>query len=484
MNATESDARRDTWIPGKRVEFIGCRNTLRGRIGPAIAGLLVMSVTAVLPAGASSSPAWSDSTLHVVGGPVVAGNRLLVLNVTSQRELEISGVNATNGSVVWSHPYSPSQITLGAAFTPIAIGSTTLVLSPGAALSSPNVRVEGVDVESGKVLWAFKQLVDVSDAPVVCGDGTYFCFPAFSSATTTDLVAVNPSTGAIAGVVPGPYRNVGVAVPGAANVTSLWQTDAATGALMQTSASGQRLWSRTVASLFGGSQFSTDYGYDFLVTKNLDIGTVGVTPVGKTEAFSQFETVAIVPSDGDVKWRAPGSVFCTGSLQFLAPLITCNFNGKVTVGTSSPNMNGVTLTLDGISASTGKTTWSQRVTNVRALTVGTNVAFSNESHIVIETQAKKWMLLDVQDGRLSSIPPHETFWCEQTPFYKVVAIQGEADSGSRVSEPVFTGCSKTGKPVSALPATTPSTVGVEVGNSFIWPSPNGLRSRSIASVEA
>ena len=190
--------------------------------------------------------------------------------------------------------------------------------------------------------------------------------PAFSSATTTDLVAVNPSTGAIAGVVPGPYRNVGVAVPGAANVTSLWQTDAATGALMQTSASGQRLWSRTVASLFGGSQFSTDYGYDFLVTKNLDIGTVGVTPVGKTEAFSEFETVAIVPSDGDVKWRAPGSVFCTGSLQFLAPLITCNFNGKVTVGTSSPNMNRCHADPGRHLRQYREDTWSQRVMNARA----------------------------------------------------------------------------------------------------------------------
>jgi hypothetical protein len=401
---------------------------------------------------------------------------LLVLNVTPQRELELSGVNPTTGAISWSHPYSPSQITPGVAFTPIAIGSTALVLSPAGALSNPVVRVEGVNVDSGKLLWKFKGLVDVSDAPVVCGDGRYFCFPAFSGATTTDLVAVNPLTGGEAGLLAGPYRNVGVAVPGVANGSSLWQTDATSQTLMQTSQNGTQLWSRTVASLFGGSQFTTNYGYDFLITKNLDIGTVGIEPTGKSESLSNIETIGIIPSNGDVKWRTSGSIDCTGSLQFLTPLVICNYTGKVTIGNSPPSFNGVTLSLSGVDASSGKATWTQRVANVKALSIGTNVAFSDGSHIVVETLAKKWALLDVQSGGVSSIPSHETFWCEQTPLYKVVAMQGEADSGMRVSEPVFTGCSETGTPVDKFPATTPSTVGVEVGNMFIWSSPKGLRS--------
>lgn len=476
MNGTENNSGQGARTRYQKKASAVRRKILLARIGPAIVGLLVASVAMASPVEAGSSAAWSDATLHVVGGPVVAENMLLVLNVTAQRELEMSGVNPTTGAVTWSHPYSPSQITLGAAFTPIAIGNTALVLAPSAALSDPVVLVEGVNVDSGQVMWKFQQLVDVSDAPVVCGDGEYFCFPAFSSATTTELVTVNPVTGGVVEVLPGPNRSVGVAVTGATNVSGLWQTDAKTETLMQTSPDGKRLWARTVTSLFGGSQFATDYGYDFLDTRNLDIGTVGVKPVGTAESLSEVETVGIVPTSGVVKWRAPGSIFCTGSLQFLAPLVTCNFTGKATIGTTSLNLNGVTLTLTGISASTGKTTWSQRVANVKALSIGTNVAFSDESHVVVETLAKKWVLLDAKNGSVSAISPNEAFWCEQTPLYKVVAIQGEADSGSRVSEPVFAGCSKTGSLVSTRPSTTPSTVGVEIGNRFIWSSPKGLRS--------
>jgi hypothetical protein len=401
---------------------------------------------------------------------------LLVLNVTAQRELEISGVNPTDGDVAWSHPYSPSQITEGAAFTPIAIGSTALVLAPSAALNNPVVVVEGVNVDSGQVLWKFRQSLDVSDAPVVCGADEYFCFPAFSAATTTELITVDPVTGGVVALLPGPNRNVGVAVTGATNVSGLWQTDAAVETLMQTSPNGKRLWAHTVASLFGGSQFATDFGYDFLETNNLDIGTVGVRPVGQSEALSEFKTIGIVPSSGVVKWRAAGSIFCTGSIQFLIPFVTCNFKGNAEIGTTTVNLKGVNLTLNGISASTGKTTWSQRVTNVKALTLGKNVAFSDASHVVVETLAKKWALLDANNGSLSTISKHETFWCEQTNFYKIVAIQGEANSGMRASEPDFIGCSKTGTPVSTLPSTTPSSVGVEVGNEFIWSSSKGLRS--------
>jgi outer membrane protein assembly factor BamB len=414
--------------------------------------------------------------LHVVGGPVVAGNMLLVLNVTAQRDLEVSGVNPTSGDVAWSHPYSPSQITLGAAFAPVAVGSTALVLAPATALSNPVVYVEGVNVDTGKLLWKFKQPIDVSDAPMVCGDGQYFCFPAFSATSTTDLLTVDPATGVVVALLPGPFRNVGSAVPGAPNVTLLWQTDATTETLMQTSPAGARLWAHSVASLFGGSQYSTNFGYDFVVTNGVDIGTVGVNLVRNTEAVSQFRTVGIVATSGVVKWRAPGSVYCTGSLQFLAPLLTCNFTGKATLTPTSLKLSGVTLTLAGLSAGNGKTTWTKRVADVQNLAEGKNVAFSDASHLVVETLAKKWVLLDVKNGTVSKIPADETFWCEETPQYKVVAMQGEANSGSRVSEPVFVGCSETGTPVNTVPSTTPSSVGVEVGNEFIWPSSGGLRS--------
>ena len=480
MRKRAKGTRRVAWSP------VTVRGSVQGAGWPARFACVLASVVtlsfAMTPLAGASSAAWTNTTLHVVGGPVVAGHMVLVLNVTPQHELEISGVNPATGAVAWSHPYSPSQITEGAAFTPIAVGATALVLAPSASLSNPVVVAEGVDVTTGRVLWKFRQSLDVSDAPVVCGGGLFFCFPAFASATTTELVTVDPLTGGVIALLPGPNRNVGVAVTGTNNATSLWQTDATTETLMQTSSSGQRLWSRTVADLFGGSQYSTDFGYDFLDTRNLDIGTVGVRPVGNVESLSQFKTIGVASTNGVVKWRAPGAVFCSGSLQFLTPFVTCNFTGSATISATSLNLKGATLTLEGISASTGKSTWSQRVADVQSLTLGKNIAFSDASHVVVETLAKKWVLLNVKNGVTSTVSKGETFWCEREDLFKVVAIQGEANSSMRASEPEFFGCSATGKAVSAVPSTTPESVGVEVDHEFIWSSSKGLRSAALLNV--
>ena len=451
----------------------------RGALAVGSAVLVSFFVTFIPQAAGASSTPWQDSTLHVVGGPIVEGDAVLVLNVTPQHVLELSAVSPANGKVMWSHPYSASQITIGAAFSPVAIGNVALDLAPAAALSNPVVQPEGIDVDTGKVLWKFKDPLDATDAPVVCADSAFFCFPAFASGNKTDLVAFSPQTGALVGAVAGPYRNVGTAVPGLPNNSTLWQTDATTETLMQTSSVEKPLWSHTVASLFGGDRYSANDGYDFIETNNLDIGTVGVEPVGKTESLSEFENVGIDPNDGVVKWRAPGSIFCGGTLQFLLPLVNCRFTGVMSFSGRTANFGRATLALAGISTSTGKPTWSQPVKDVQSLSTGTGIAFSDTSHVVVQTPGGDWKLLDVQNGQLSSISPHSVFWCEEIPSYQVAAIQGESGSGQRTSEPVYVGCTKTGKVTKDVPSTTPVTVGVAVDNVFIWPTPNGLRGHHV-----
>jgi hypothetical protein len=113
---------------------------------------------------------------------------------------------------------------------------------------------------------------------------------------------------------------------------------------------------------------------------------------------------------------------------------------------------------------------------VQSLTLGKNIAFSDASHVVVETLAKKWVLLNVKNGVTSTVSKGATFWCEREDLFKVVAIQGEANSSMRASEPEFFGCSATGKAVNAVPSTTPESVGVEVDHEFIWSSTKGLRS--------
>jgi hypothetical protein len=417
--------------------------------------------------------------LDVVGGPVIDGNVVLVDNVTPQHALELSAVDPMSGKVLWSDPYSASQTTAGVFFSPVDIGNVALVLAPAASLSNPDVYPEGVNIETGKVIWKLTQSLDLSDAPLVCGQDILFCFPAFVSEKSTDLVALSPATGAIIGALAGPFRNVGAAVPGLPDTSTLWQTDASSETLMQTSPIDKPLWSRTISSLFGGTKYSMSDGWDFVENDGIDIGTVGVLPSGHTEPFGEAENVGIDPNSGAVKWRAPGSLYCSGPLQFLLPLVNCKFAGVATFSNKTTDLDRVTLDLTGISTASGKPTWSQPVKDVRSLVSGTGVAFSDTSHLVIETMTGKWKLLDVQNGTLTSIAPHTTFWCEEAPFYHVTPIQGLPGSGERQSEPVYTGCTKRGKVTKGIPSGAPITVGVAADNMFIWPTPNGLRGHHV-----
>jgi hypothetical protein len=109
------------------------------------------------------------------------------------------------------------------------------------------------------------------------------------------------------------------------------------------------------------------------------------------------------------------------------------------------------------------------------MSLGTNIAFSDGSHMVVQLLSAKRVVLDVQNGSVSSPSHNESFWCEQIPTYKVDAASAASFDGERVSGPVFTPCSASGKPVEKLPTTSPSTVGVTAGGMFMWPTPGGLQ---------
>jgi hypothetical protein len=442
-----------------------------------VMGLLVVAAMGITISALTSDGAsgWSDPTLRVVGGPVVADGTAVVLNVTSGHEMELSGVRPTDGSVAWTHPFSSSEITPGVGFTPIAIGSTVLLLAPVGESSNPEVTVEGVNAVTGKVLWSVPQALALSDAPVVCGSGAYFCLSAFVSPTETDQIAVTPASGAVVGVTAGLYRSMGVAAPGTVNDSDLWQTSEAAPTFTQTSTSGHRLWTESVATLFGGSQFDPDYGWDFIVTGNLDIGSVGVAPVGDTEQLGGFKTVGISTSSGAVAWSLPGYFQCGGGLQFLTSDVLCRFTGSAHAKGQSETMAGVGVTLEGFDSASGATTWSRQVLDPPALALGTNVAFADSTHLVVQLLSGKRVVLDVNNGTTAPVSDNEVFWCEQTPSYRIHTAPGASSDGKRVSEPLFRSCSATGAPVSSTPTTVPTTVGVSVGGRFVWPTPAGLK---------
>ena len=435
----------------------------------ATVGLVVPNLTNAAASG------WTDQSLQVVGSPIDVGGVVVILNVNSNHEMELSGISPTSGAVIWSHPYSVSQITPGVAFTPVAIGDAVLLAAPASGARDPLVMVKGIDGVTGRVLWTLPQSLVLSDAPVTCASGSYFCIPAFVAQTKTDLIALNPTSGAVVGTVPGPFRNMAVAPPGSQNDSDLWQTTAQTPTFTQTSASGQVLWTQTVANLFGGSQFDPDFGWDFVVTGNLDIGSVGVAPVGKTEALDGFKTVGISNTSGAVAWSVPGYFLCGGGLQFLTSDLVCQYTGTARESGQSETMAGVGLTLQGLNPTSGATTWSKAVLNPKSISDGTNVAFADGAHLVVQLVGGQRVVLDVNDGSTSSPSANEVFWCEKIPIYRVVTAPEASTSGKRVGEPVYQSCSSTGATVSGTPTTMPSTVGMTVNGMFIWPTPNGLR---------
>jgi hypothetical protein len=427
------------------------------------------------PAAGSNANGWSDQSLHVVGGPIISDGVAVVLNVSPNRELEITGVDPSDGSVMWSHPFSASQITPGVGFSPLAIGNTVLVLSPADGSSNPEVTVEGVDAATGNAMWTVPQPLVLSDAPVECASGRYFCFPAFATADTTALVALDPSSGSVVGTVPGPLRNMGVAASGGPNDSDLWQTYASTPTFVQTSTTGQLAWTRTVSGLFGGTQFNPSDGWDFIVNGQLDIGSVGVAPVGKSQSLDGFRTVGISVSTGSVAWIVPGYFLCGGGLQFLTTDLVCRYTGTARVTGHTETMAGVQLTLEGLNPASGAATWTKRVLDAQALSEGTNIAFSDGAHIVVRLLSGKRVVLDVQNGSVTAPSHDESFWCEEDPTYKVEAASAASANGIRESEPVFRPCSSSGQPVRNSPATSPSTVGVISAGMFIWPTPEGLQ---------
>jgi hypothetical protein len=440
----------------------------------ALSGVLVVSPSG--PAGAGSpANGWSDHSLHVVGGPIISGGTAIVLNVTTDHQLHITGVDPSDGSVRWSHPFSASQITPGVAFSPVAIGNTVLDLFPADGSRSPEVTVEGVDAATGDTMWTVSKPLVLSDAPVVCASGQYFCLPAFATATSTGLVALDPSGGSVVGTVPGPLRNMGVAASGTPNDSDLWQTDASTPTFVQTSSTGQLAWTHTVASLFGGSQFGPNYGWDFVVNGQMDIGSVGTAPVGKSLALDELKTIGISASTGSVVWGVPGYFLCGGALQFLTTDLVCRYRGTAHLKDHKETMAGVRLTMEGVDPMSGGTTWTKRVLNAQAMSLGTNIAFRDGSHIVVRLLSGKRVVLDAQNGSVAAPSRHESFWCEQVPTYKTETGSPASASGLRVSEPVFRPCSASGRSVDTLPLASPSTVGVISGGMFIWPTPKGLQ---------
>ncbi len=450
-----------------------------------ITSLVTLTVAAIIGglvvAVQNSAGGWVNSSLKVVGTPTTGGGRILVVNLASDRQLQLTAVDPSNGTPTWSQPFSPSAVTQGVYFGPIVAQGVALDLDPATAASNPNVTVKGISVATGKVLWSVPDPAVLSDPPDVCLDSQYFCLPVYVDATTTALVAVNVTTGQLSGALRGPQRLMSPTTTGTVNDGGLWQTDDTTPTFTEVSPTGQRVWSASVASLFGGAQYDPNYGWAFNAKDGLDIGSVGVTPSGKTEDLTLSKTVGISSSDGSVQWAVPGDYICGGGLQFLTSDVVCRYSGSAVATSPTSGTISGSLVLQGIDPTTGATTWTRQVLQPTNLSDGANVPFADGTHVVVLLPNGHRGVLNTETGRVAAPQPNQVFWCEHLPTYHVTAMSGITGSGVRAGTPTFSACAADGHPTTGQPLATVSSVGVTVDGHFVWPGPTGLQAVSVPS---
>ncbi len=449
-------------------------------------GLFALSATVILvslaglgmegrPAGAAAAA--SAGSLDVVGGPIAVGSIAVVISVNSAHDLLLSGVDPVSDIIVWQRPYSASDVTPGVALTPVAVGNTVIDLSPVGTAANPIVTISGIDAVTGSVLWHLPGGFDLSDNPSVCASNQDFCVTAYSSGNSTSLVVINPTTGQPEALINGPERAIG---------TDLYETDASTPTFAQMSPTGSIAWTKTVASLFGPG-YDPNNGWNITAVGNLNVGSVGPNPVGKTIDMGVVKTEGFGTTTGTMLWSTPGAYQCMGPLAFLTSQVTCQYVGTFREPTrvgQYPSLHDVTLKLAGFNPTSGAVTWTVPVSDVASLTFGNGVSFLDGTEVAVRLMSGNTALLNTATGATSPLTKGQALWCEKNPIYKVNVPKGTEGGGERASEPVYFPCTSNGKALSKLPAAFPSSVGATINGVFIWPSPNGLRTHVVGQPQS
>jgi hypothetical protein len=406
---------------------------------------------------------WTAAGVHVVGGPIVAGGHLVVLDTATDGTMALAGLDPRTGKVQWQQPYSPSAIPPGVLVEPVASGTTVLDLAPSAGATDTSVIVRGIDVATGQPAWSAPGPAVVVDAPVVCTAQSFFCVNVTGPGGTSQLEQIDPAKGTVLATVAGPRTQM---------TSGLYQTQAQPAAFVQVSDAATVLWTKSVASLFGGTQYSPQYGYDFVSAGALDVGTVGLTSVNGTEQLGSLKTVGVTATSGAVAWSAPGALDCFGVIP-VAPHFLCRYSGSGSYVNGNLSTTGVTLTLEGLDPATGAVSWSLALSQAQSFTTGNGVPVVDADHVVVPLAGGP-SLLDLTSGQHTALPAAAVFWCGQSQQASVHAPSAALSNGQRVAVALFTPCTAQGTPSPGTPAHALPAIGVSVDGLFVWPSATGL----------
>jgi hypothetical protein len=436
----------------------------------SVAALAAAVVLWPVGSSAGAQPAWVDHGLHVVGGPVAAGGRVVVLVSAPDRSVWLEAVDAKSGAVKWKLREGFSGITAGVVTTPVVHDGIALALVPAGGQASPLVRLEGVRVASGSVAWRGRAPVVVTDAPTSCpaplGSRGICLVAASSPSTAPALLALSAASGTVEATVPGIQRLMSTA-PG------VYQTSGRPSALVGVRTPGGTDWGQRVSALFGAG-YDPDYGWNFDRFGAVEVGSVGSTPAGgNTISLGTGTTVGLSGSTGKRLWTGRGIFECFGVDALPGPWL-CRLTGTATAtasGTITASRDA-TLTLEGFDPATGGIHWRVPIghNEIGAMLSG-DVAVADADRLLEQSTHGRETLVDLRSGATSPPAPAQVFWCAHDNFFTINPPLGVG--AQRVGTSLYSPCDATRHAVTRFPSTIVPAIARAAGM-HVWASPSGL----------
>lgn len=443
----------------------------RCRLGLSAAAFAAAAVVSPAGSPASASPSWVDRGLHVVGGPVASGGRVVVLVSARNRSVWLEAVDAKSGAVKWKLPEGFSAITAGVVTAPVVHDGIVLALVPAGGQRSPLVRLEGVRVASGAIAWRGRASAVVTDAPTRCpaplGARGFCLVAAASPSTAPGLVALSAASGLVEATVPGIQRLMST-TPG------LYESSGRPSVLVWVRAPGGTGWGKRVSALFGAG-YDPDYGWNFDRFGAVEAGSVGRAPAGgNTIALDTAETVGFAGATGKRLWSDRGAFECFGVDGLPGPWL-CRLTGTATATasgkiTASPD---ATLTLEGFDPATGRIRWRVPTghNGIAAMLRG-DVVLADTHHLLVRSPQGHERVVDLRSGATSKPAPGQVFWCAHANFFKINPPLG-ISGAQRVGSSRYSPCNAAGHTVTTVPATSLPAI-AHAARMRVWASPSGL----------
>ncbi len=417
----------------------------------------------VSPAAGAAPSGVPMSSLRVLAGPVAASGRVLVVDVATSGYLELSAIDPATQQVAWQQPYSASDLAAGESFTPTAIGNVAIDLAPVGNPASGNVRIQGINVSTGKVVWTYKEQGTTSDAAAACASPGTFCL-GWQSASVQGLIEVDAADGSLLRTIAGPIR---------ALAKNLYQTSSTTPTVLQIGSAGQELWSKPTASIFGPVDNDPDNGWAADPHGPLNVGSFA-DATSPASTFVTGTTTGFSIATGDPAWTTPGTYNCAGALEFLGSPVLCRFSGAV-VKSANPavTFGSLSASISGFNLRTGKVLWTQSDQAGLSLMQIRPLPIADGRHLVIRQRGVS-RLLDVSTGTTVPVAAGRVLWCSTAPQITVAGIPTYQGTSTMTGANRYFGCTASGRAVSGRPANQPSVVGVTAGGKFFWLTPRGL----------